>query len=181
MLTQERLKEVLYYNEATGDLTWLEARGNRSIGSVAGTKTKKGYLQIRVDEKFYLAHRLVWMYVHGEFPASALDHINLDRCDNRLANLRLATASQNQYNTGVRKDSVTGVKGVSWHKASKRYKAAITSRGVTTILGYFGTIAEAATAYASAADRLHGDFARARRIHVDATDKTVENVTILGL
>lgn len=180
MLTQERLKEVLHYNEQTGDFTWLEARGNRSVGSKAWTKTKKGYLQLRIDEKYHLAHRLAWMYVHGDFPESALDHMNLDRCDNRIANLRLATASQNQYNTGIRSDSTTGVKGVSFHKASRRYRAAITSRGETTILGYFATIAEAAKAYAAAADRIHGDFARARRIAVDADEKVIEDTSILG-
>ncbi|WP_278445217.1 HNH endonuclease [Stutzerimonas kunmingensis] len=179
MLTQERLKELLSYDPATGVFTWKKARGNKPAGSTAGT-VNHGYLVTKCDKIGYLNHRLAWLYVHGSFPELEIDHINRDKADNRLCNLRLATTSQNQHNAAVRSDSTTGVKGVSLHRPSNKYRAAICVKGERTVLGYFTTIAEAAAAYAYAADRLHGDFARARRIDVDASEKLIEDTSILG-
>jgi hypothetical protein len=166
MLTQERLKELLTYNPETGVFTRNFAKGNRAAGSVTGC-LNKGYLRTTCDKHPYANHRLAWLYVHGVMPELDVDHINRDKSDNRICNLRLATASQNQFNAGPRSDSTTGIKGVSWVKAIKKFKAAICVRGERTILGYFPTVVEAAAAYARAADRLHGDFARASRIEVD--------------
>jgi hypothetical protein len=165
MLTQARLKELLTYDAATGVFTRNVARGNKPAGAATGTQNN-GYLSTRCDGRGYFNHRLAWLYVYGCLPDLQVDHINRDKKDNRICNLRLATASQNQHNARARTDSTTGIKGVTWTKSGK-LKAQICVRGERTILGYYPTLVEAAAAYASAADRLHGDFARADRIHLD--------------
>lgn len=166
LITQTQLKELLHYDPQTGIFTWKVARGSKAAGSLAGTDNR-GYLVTRLFRVGYANHRLAWLYMYGKFPELDIDHINRVKHDNRIVNLREATASQNQQNTTAHRDSTTGVKGVSWSKRSRRYRAAISVGGKRTIIGYYGSISEAAIAYAKAADSLHGDFARAHRISVD--------------
>ena len=91
MLTQARLKKLLSYNTDTGEFRWrVTRRGAARAGSVAGCVRHDGYVRIAIDGKRYLAHRLAWLYVHGEL-VPELDHANGVRSDNRLDNLRPAT------------------------------------------------------------------------------------------
>lgn len=91
MLTAERLREVLEYDPAIGVFRWLiKPCGQISIGDIAGCRHGEGYVQIRVIGRIYLAHRLAWLYMTGEWPISLIDHRNLDRSDNRWSNLREA-------------------------------------------------------------------------------------------
>lgn len=161
MLTQQRLKELLHYDPDTGVFTWKPGRRGVPSGAVAGSKHSDGYIKIRVDGGDYFAHRLAWLFTAGEWPANQIDHINGQKSDNRINNLREASHSQNEHNKGVRKDSLTGVKGVQWHPASKRFKAIIKLHGKAQILGYFSTIEGAADAYRKAELELRGEFARA--------------------
>lgn len=161
MLTQERLKEILHYNPETGDFTNRINRGTRAkAGEVAGGIDLEGYLKIKIDGRPYKSHRLAWLYICGEMPPEHIDHINGVRTDNRMVNLRPATNSENQRNRGAPKNSTTGVKGVSWCQRDRRYRARINTYGKCKYLGLFGTAEEAATAYAEAAKRFHGEFAR---------------------
>jgi hypothetical protein len=106
MLTAERLRELLHYDPDTGVFTWLRVKGRRvRVGALSGKANGGGYFQIGVDGRIYYAHRLAWLYVHGEWPVASIDHVNCDRCDNRLANLRPATKAQNAANARKRTDT----------------------------------------------------------------------------
>jgi len=109
MLTKERLKEVLEYSTNTGLFTWKVTLSKRAVsGSIAGYKSEKGYIYIRLDGILYPSHRLVWMYVYGYFPPDQIDHINHDKGDNRVLNLRAVTNGENHRNMGMRTDNTSG-------------------------------------------------------------------------
>jgi len=146
--TQGRLKELLDYDPADGLFRWKKRTSSRiSVGDIAGGPIPAGYWIVRVDGKNRYAHRLAWFYVHGAWPPDHIDHINRDRGDNRIANLRLANGSQNNGNRGASRNNTTGEKNVSFHKGSGKYRVTIGSRhGKTIYGGYFHTIDEAAEA-----------------------------------
>jgi len=125
MITQERLKELLHYNPETGIFTNRVSRSNVKAGDVAGAVRPNGYIHIRIDKKYYLSHRLAWMFVHGNFPEWEVDHINRVRHDNRITNLRAAHPQQNQKNTKTRTDNTSGIKGVYWDARSNIWHAEI--------------------------------------------------------
>lgn len=149
-LTAEKLREILSYDPETGVMRWRVkyARCLRP-GAVAGCIDRfgSGYRRIRIDRKGYSEHRLVWMYVHGSWPTEVIDHINGDRSDNRLSNLREASWAQNQQNrNGTQKNNTSGVRGVSWDKTNNKWLAAIEFRGRHIHLGRFENIECAASA-----------------------------------
>jgi hypothetical protein len=119
-----------------------------------------GYWHVGVDGDEYKAHRLAWLFVHGEWPAGRLDHENGDTADNRIANLRPVTHSQNIANSRLRRDSTSGFKGVSFYTSAGKWGANINKDGRRHYLGLFNTPEEAHAAYCEAACELHGEFAR---------------------
>jgi len=153
-LTQARLKELLCYDPETGVFTWRSTSRNRKAGAVAGS-LQHGYVRISIDNKIYAAHRLAWLYTHGCQPFGEIDHINRVRNDNRLCNLRKATKEINAQNASVRVDSPYGIRGVTKHKYSNKYRARIQADKKTVYLGMFDTPEEAQRAYAAAAAKLH--------------------------
>lgn len=113
-LTAERLREVLSYDPETGIFRRLFSSGGAIAGSMPGAVDSHGYRQIKIDRRLYLAHRLAWYYAHGEWPAMCIDHINGDKSDNRLCNLRHVTKAENCQNRRIAsRDSRTGFLGVS--------------------------------------------------------------------
>lgn len=156
-LTQARLHEVLSYDAETGVFRNNFKRGRMAdAGAIAGTKHSHGYIEIKIDGVLYKAHRLAWMYVHGEFPQFDIDHISGIRDDNRLGNLRSATRSENQCNQRqARRNNRVGLLGVSWHKLVKKYAATIKVAGKQTVIGWFEDAGEAHLAYLSAKRRMH--------------------------
>jgi hypothetical protein len=155
ILTQERLKELLNYDPATGIFTWrVAARNSIRIGQQAGTPHPRGYMIIGIDDSRFKAHRLAWLYVHGEMPPAELDHINRIPNDNRIANLRLADRYTNTQNTGMQKNNTSGYRGVSWHKGQRKWRARISIRGKMNELGYFHSKDDAAKRYEEVA-RVH--------------------------
>ena len=164
-LTAERAREVLDYDPETGALKWkVFYRRPKDASVLAGVvkKTSQGkhlYRQIAVDGRSYLAHRLVWLIVFGRWPEQLIDHINGDGLDNRIANLRECTPSQNMYNMRLRANNTSGFKGVYPTKKSGRFAAQIKRNGKNKYLGTFDSAQEAHTAYCEAADELHGEFA----------------------
>jgi hypothetical protein len=160
-LTSERLRLLLKYDAETGHFTWLVPRGKRRPGGQAGNMNPASrYVQIEVDRRRYYAHRLAWFYVNGEWPDHAIDHINGDALDNRIANLRCATPSQNQHNKRRPANNTSGVKGIYWHKRRQRWCARATVGGKTVHFGYFKDIDEACRVYEAKVCELHGEFAR---------------------
>ena len=164
ILTQERLREVLHYDPSTGIFTWLKRISIRIVvGARAGTSSGEqegGRRQIGVDGVHYREHRLAWLYMTGEWPHPEVDHKNMDASDNRWENLREATPVQNQGNKHAYANSRSGVKGVYWHTAAKRWAAVIRMNRKSQHLGLFDDIEGASAAYAAAASDYFGQFAR---------------------
>jgi hypothetical protein len=157
-LTAENLRERLHYNPETGLFTWLKPPKCTWISKTAGS-TKDRYVRIFLYGESHHAHRLAWLYVYGEWPKKDIDHINRDGRDNRMANLRLASRSENLGNTTARKNNTTGFKGVCRHQS--RFRAMIKKDGVLQHLGVFDTPQQAHAAYREAARELFGLFAGA--------------------
>lgn len=160
MLTQERVRELFDYAAETGSLIRKTAitRSGVKVGDTAGYTEDSGYLRISVDGKNYRAHRLAWLWNHGELPAR-LDHIDRDPSNNRIENLRPCTQSQNLSNSTKRSGGSSRWKGVYWHKCSNKWMARIQVNGKTKYLGIFATEADAAQAYNLAAHETFGEFA----------------------
>lgn len=155
----EHFREWLDYDPTTGVFTWIKVSGKGYLGTPAGTLTKKGYLAIGVRGVLVPAHRLAWLWGHGQWPSDQIDHINGNKTDNRLSNLREATNQQNHFNRGPQKNSTTGVKGVYWFKPNRQWKAQIVISGRSTVLGYFHDFDQAVACRKEAEERLHGDWA----------------------
>jgi hypothetical protein len=159
LLTADMLRKILRYDPETGEFTWIiSPRRDIPPGSRAGSMNK-GYRTIMVDHRNYAGHRLAWLWVTGEWPAEDLDHINRDRGDNRFANLRLSTDSQNLANRGRNSNNTSGLKGVT-RRGSDRWIAQIGVGSTNHYLGIFYCPAAAHIAYVIAADKAFGKFAR---------------------
>lgn len=157
-LTQERLKGLLDYNPNDGIFTWKHVIPGKSVGRIAGSKDKDGYIQIQVDGRIYKAHRLAYLFMNGSFPDYLIDHRNTDPSDNKWHNLRNATNSQNLANMKVKS---SGVKGIWLCKITNRWRVQIQKDYKRFYLGRFNTQEEACAAYKAAAKQLFGEFARA--------------------
>lgn len=162
----ERLKALLFYDPIVGVFIRRETVvHNARIGDFAGSPDKHGYLTIRIDGKSYKAHRLAWLYVHGEWPDGDLDHEDRDKSYNAIGNLRPAEDCENLWNTTVRIDNGIGRKGVHIHKVKGQptglYRVRIKTKGKTREVGYFKSPEAAHEAYRKAANNDHGEFARA--------------------
>ena len=154
-LTSSRLKEALNYDPETGTFTWKETRRGLRIGDVAGCLAKHGYIFIRVDKNLYTAHRLAWLYVYGEWPNGNIDHINRNRSDNRISNLRSASQAENCQNKHLRSDNKSGYAGVYWCKNAQKWRAYIGADGKRISLGYFHEKGDAVVAQSDAKARYH--------------------------
>lgn len=154
-LTQARLQELLQYDPDTGEFTRRRRPSNHiEPGQRAGWDHKDGYRCIKVDGSCYLAHRLVWLYVHGHWPADQLDHINGRRSDNRISNLRECTNAENQQNRKRGANNSSGYVGVRL-SVYGTWLAFIRKDGKQRHLGTFSTKAEAIAARREAKAQLH--------------------------
>lgn len=160
MLTQATLRARLHYSVITGEFYWLKSKGRVKAGDVAGCLNSGGYIYIQINSKPYLAHRLAWFWVTGEWPTNEIDHKSGIRDANYWLNLREATNSQNACNTRLCSINTSGYKGVCWNKARKKWQANIKLSNKTKHLGYFDDINLAYAARLKAQQELHGDFAR---------------------
>lgn len=143
-ITQDRLKQLLYYNPDTGVFTRLTKWGSKDVGDVPGSRSPQGYWYIGVDSKIYPSHRLAWLYTHGEMPNGDIDHINRDRLDNRIVNLRVTTRSTNVHNSPHR-NPASKIKGV-YRTKENHWQASIKVASVTYRLGTYKTVEDAADA-----------------------------------
>lgn len=147
------LRELLNYDAGTGLFVWR--KNGRSAGCVAPT----GYVLIGISGKLYLAHRLAWLYVTGEWPSAYIDHVDRRRSNNRFTNLREATAAQNSANSGLRNTNRSGFKGVSWDKRTRKWRTTIVVGGRQRSLGRHAYLEDAACAYFAEAKAIHGTYA----------------------
>ena len=159
ILTAERLRELFRYDQWAGVFTRLvSASSNAKAGDVAGCIRKDGYRLLRVDGFQYREHRLVWLYVHGTFPANQIDHINGIPSDNRLRNLREATCKENGQNRRrANSNNSSGLLGAHWNGSSGKWSATICINGKRHDLGRFATAEEAHNEYLRVKQECH-DF-----------------------
>jgi hypothetical protein len=161
MFVEHSLRDVLLYDPETGDFTWKKDMWCAEAGSRAGYRRPDGYRIITVSKHQYRAGRLAWFFSYGEWPSIEIDHINGVRDDDRIANLRIATRSQNVANTRKKCSSRNLLKGVTLTRSGKRYMAQIRIGGKNTRLGTYDSEQEAHEAYLAAAQKEFGAFARA--------------------
>jgi hypothetical protein len=156
MLSRNRVMELLSYNPETGVFIWKKGRGGfAKSGSVAGSLDSKGYRQIKIDGRLYLAHRLAWLVCNGVMPDGHLDHADRNPKNNAISNLRLCSQKENQQNVGIRSDNTSGVTGVSLHPRSGKWIAYINTNGRRTRIGQFESKCDAVQARIAAKKRLH--------------------------
>ncbi len=154
-ITQKTLKEALYYDPLTGLFIWLNRPvdhfanvgtqkqiNTKHAGKFAGTTDDKGYIKIQLFGNKYRAHRLAWLYVHGELPED-IDHKNQKRNDNRIANLRSVNHQTNMMNLPIYTNNSSSVMGVSWHKHREKWWAYGNLAGKRKSLGYFDSFHDA--------------------------------------
>lgn len=159
MLTPDRIREVLHYDEPTGNLLWkITKSATAPAGSIAGSLNAKGHVNIQIDKTLTTAHQIVFLLHHGYLPAE-IDHIDRDKTNNRIANLRPCTSSQNKGNIALLRNNVSGYRGVSLNKRSGKYHAQIKINGKQTYIGRFVLPEDAARAYNTAAMEHFGEFA----------------------
>ena len=157
-LTQAQIKDLLLYEN--GKLYWRKKVSRKiNVGDEAGTFRKTdSYRQIMINSQVHRTHRLVYLYHYGYMP-ELIDHINQNPNDNRVDNLRPATRAENAYNSKLRPDNTSGVKGVTWDKAKKRWVARVYADRTCVNLGRFIELADAITAVKAARRQHHGEFA----------------------
>lgn len=151
---QQLFRYWFYYDSETG-LLYKRNTKNVSIGY----KNPKGYIQFTFKSQTFLVHRIIWIYTYGDIPENIeIDHINGNRSDNKIENLRLATKSENIQNSKIRKDNISKVKGIGWHEQSQKWQARITLNHSRITLGLFSSIEEAKRVIETERKRLHGIF-----------------------
>lgn len=155
MLTVDKLNDLFY--EVDGVFFWKENRGYNLVkDKEAGYLFRDGYKRVKIEGKMYTIHRLIFLKHYGYFPVE-VDHVNNNKIDNRIENLREVTRCQNQWNRLVMKNSKTKVKGVYPHINGK-FSAEIRQHGKKYYLGLFDTIEEATKRVQKKREELHCGF-----------------------
>lgn len=163
MITQERLKELVNYDPETGIFTAkIQRHGSKAKpGDVLGSRHKKGYLELRLDGRLYLLHRLAFLYMRGYMP-QYVDHKDLDKQNNAWDNLREADGSEQIFNQAQRKNNTSGERGVSYEQRDRVWVAKLEIRGQAVVL-YRGRSKQKAVEAARAFRKAnHGEFYRER-------------------
>lgn len=166
-ITQELLNELFTYSDGRLYRKVRTAQSTR-VGDLAGGSHPLGYRTVGVNGKNRYEHRLIFLLHHGYLP-EFIDHIDGNKSNNQIENLRAATKSENMRNRGAQSNNALGLKGVCFHKQTGRYKAEIKLHGKRTHLGLFDTPVEASAAYAEAANNIHGIYANAGGENVHRT------------
>jgi hypothetical protein len=157
-LSIDYLREIFSCDADRGLLFWKLGTGRVVAGSVVGCKSKDGYVVAGHNGRQYRVHRIIWALHYGAWPERDLDHINRNKSDNRIVNLRPCDDARNQWNVSARV-GVSAYKGVGRHKGKWRARIRV-GDGRRIELGAFATEEDAAEAYRKAALIYHGEFAR---------------------
>jgi hypothetical protein len=142
-----------------GKLFYKKSEGCMKQGAEVGTVCKGGYLKTLINRKPFRLHRIIFMMHHGYLP-EFIDHIDGNPANNRIENLRPATASQNNLNRGKHKRNTSGYKGVTWVATAGRYSARIAIGQKRLFLGYFDDPKEAHQAYCESAKQHQPQYVR---------------------
>ena len=157
MITQEQLKELVEYKD--GFLFAKVKWANKiSMGFPLGSKNKDGYLQFSIQRKKHYVHRLVFLYHYGFLPES-VDHIDGDKSNNRIENLRAASLHQNNYNVKTRKSSKSGFKNVNWNKKNNNWNVTLAANNKSMYFGAFDDLELASLVAEEARNLYHGEYA----------------------
>jgi len=157
-LTQEYLKKLFEYQ--AGLLYWrIKPSPRINIGAQAGCVDKNGYRIIRINKQNYKAHRIIFFMFNGYWP-EMVDHINGNKDDNRIENLRAADQHTNQYNRGIPKNNSSGVRGVYWNKSANKWQAYCWVDGVNHHIGVYTDLNEAKLARENFTKIHHKNYAR---------------------
>jgi hypothetical protein len=179
-LTADFAKKLLAYNPETGEMRWKARSPSmfkggagrysaerccavwnaKYAGKLAGTQNDSGYIDIRISRRHHRAHRLAFLIVTGRWPVDEIDHVNLNKADNKWENIREASRDQNLANRPAHRDNSSGFKGVTWHKPSQKWQARLVKDKTTHRLGFFDTAEEAFEAYKFASEKHWGIWAR---------------------
>lgn len=177
-LSPEMMRDLVDYDPVSGSFTWKPRRphhfdegghsaahicarwNSRFAGKSAGTRDRYGYGIITIYCVHYRCARVAWCILTGQWPTNEIDHINCDTGDDRAANLREATTSENHGNIRLQSNNTSGFKGVSWDKIRGKWQANIKKNGRMFNLGRFDRKEDAASAYEHAARSMFGEFAR---------------------
>lgn len=159
----EYAKEHLHFNFETGEVTWKKYpknfnKVNKPI--VAGTAHHSGYRTIVLQNKYYQLHRIIWAVYYGKMPTNCIDHIDLNKSNNRIANLREATNFQNGYNRDVYKNSTSGFKNVQWDAVSNKWRVRVRVNGKRHHVGRFESKDDAINAAKAFMLEHHKEFSR---------------------
>lgn len=151
-----------YFDHKDGHLYWkkvMHPNKQYLVGQQVGSIHKTGYRHVTWNGKIHKVHRLIFLLEQGYLPKE-IDHINGDRQDNRLENLREVTRSENQFNKAMCSNNTSGFRGVNWHKHSKSWVVRVCTKGKTKILGYFKDLELAGLVADEARNLYHGKFAK---------------------
>lgn len=156
-LTSKRLRELLDYDSESGLITRKVSRSNRPAGEVTGRVNSEGYRASGVDGKSYLNHRLAWLHFYGVWPSHEIDHIDGNRLNNKISNLRDVPKRTNMENQSKAhsNNKTTGLLGVSIDKKTGKFKAQIRVGLKKIHIGYYATAQQAHVAYVATKRRLH--------------------------
>lgn len=153
-MTQDEARTCFEYRD--GFMYWKQRGKGRQLGRPIGNQ-RTGYGRIRVNGRTYPTHSLIWLYHFGSLP-ELLDHVNLDKYDNRVENLRVATTQQNGANRPLNRNNTSGFRGVSFYGPRQKYRAMLGLNGSAVLLGYFNTAKEAKECYDKTAREWFGEY-----------------------
>ena len=154
----EQFNALFEYKDGT--LFWkVDRKSNKLKGKPVGAVNGKGYFETKLDGKSFKVHRIIFAMHHGYLP-EVVDHIDCNRTNNHINNLRVATTGENKYNQKVYKNNTSGAKGIFWNKKHKKWRTQINYNGKRKCLGSFDDFNEACEFVALARDMVHGNFAR---------------------
>lgn len=158
MITVEQLRSEISYDPETGQFHWLTSGRGRRVNGLAGTVNNHGQVLIMINYQRYLANRLAWFYVYGEWPKGEVDHINRNRQDNRLCNLRDISHMENMANTARRSDNTSGERGVCFDHQKWKWKVQLTFKGGKRYAKHFETKDEAVSHARAKRAEMFGEF-----------------------